>query len=209
LCGRGAARQEVGQTDKNAQRKHQAMRMPASRIGKTVPVLMFVVFAGFVWRGLNNDPRMIPPVLVGKPVPDFNLPALPDLNVQSLASSDLKKGKVTLVNIWASWCIPCRSEQPLLLELAGRKDIQVVGINNKDQAENARNFLVTMGNPFSAIGVDRSGRTTMDFGTYGVPETFLVDGRGIIRFKIIGGITAQNLNVDLPREIAKAQMPLN
>ncbi len=174
-----------------------------------IPVLLFLGFAGFAWFGLAHDPKMIPSVLIGKPIPEFNLAALANLDLPALASADLKKGKVTLVNVWASWCAPCREEQPLLLELAKRGDLQVVGINNKDDPENARSFLGTMGNPFSAIGVDPTGRTTIDFGTYGVPESFLVDGQGIIRYKIIGGITAQMLNVDLPREIAKAAKPLN
>ena len=179
----------------------------SGRLGKIIPVVVFVIFCGFVWRGLSNDPRLIPSVLIGKSVPEFSLAALPDLNVPGLSSADLKNGKITVINIWASWCIPCREEQPLLLELAKRTDIQLVGINNKDEPANARNFLGTMGNPFSAIGADPQGRATIDFGTYGVPETFLVDGAGIIRFKIIGGITAQNINVDLPREIAKALKP--
>jgi cytochrome c biogenesis protein CcmG, thiol:disulfide interchange protein DsbE len=181
----------------------------SGRTGKIIPVVLFLIFAGFVWRGLSNDPRFIPSVLIGKAIPEFNLEALPDTKIPGLASADLKQGKITLVNIWASWCIPCREEQPLLLELAKRTDVQLVGINNKDDIANARDFLGTMGNPFAAIGADPQGRTTIDFGTYGVPETFLVDGQGIIRFKIIGGITPQNLNVDLPREISKAQKPLS
>ncbi len=183
------------------------MNLMVRRFGKIFPVLVFLAFTAFIWRGLSNDPRMIPSVLVGKPIPNFNLAPLAGLETPGLTSADLKKGKITLVNIWASWCIPCREEQPLLLKLAQRSDIQVVGINNKDDTAKARNFLNMMGNPFSAIGVDPSGRATIDFGTYGVPETFLVDGQGIIRFKIIGGITAQNLNVDLPREISKALTP--
>lgn len=152
---------------------------------------------------------MLPPVNIGKSVPAFMLAPLPGLNLPGLNSGDLKMGQVTLVNIWASWCVPCREEQPLLLALSKRSDIQLVGINNKDDPEKARDFLGLMGNPFRAIGVDPYGRTTIDFGSYGVPESFLVDGKGIIRFKIIGGLTAQSINVDLPREIAHAAQALN
>jgi cytochrome c biogenesis protein CcmG, thiol:disulfide interchange protein DsbE len=186
------------------------MREPVpSRHTKIIPVILFLVFGVTIWLGLFRNPTLIPSVLIGKPVPEFSLPPISKLNMPGLNSSDLKKGKVTLVNIWASWCIPCRTEQPVLLELAKRTDLQLVGINNKDDPENARNFLGAMGNPFVAIGADPAGRTTIDFGTYGVPESFLVDGSGVIRYKIIGGITAQNLNVDLPREISKAAIPAN
>jgi cytochrome c biogenesis protein CcmG, thiol:disulfide interchange protein DsbE len=181
----------------------------ASPRTKFIPVIVFVGFAAMVWLGLARDPRLIPPVTIGKPIPDFKLEALPGVGVKGLNSADLKGGKVTLINIWASWCIPCREEQPLLLELAKRGDVELVGINNKDETDKARDFLGLMGNPFSAIGADPKGRTTIDFGTYGVPESFLVDGKGIIRFKIIGGLNAQSLNVDLPREIAKAAASSN
>jgi cytochrome c biogenesis protein CcmG, thiol:disulfide interchange protein DsbE len=174
---------------------------------KAIPAVLFVAIAAFLYVALAGDPKRIPSVLIGKPAPEFNLPAVAGINVPGLASSDLK-GHVTLVNVWASWCAPCREEQPLLLELAKRTDIRLVGINNKDEAANARDFLGSMGNPFSAIGADPTGRATIDFGTYGVPETFLVDANGIIRFKIIGGITPQMLNTQLPIEIAKAAQPL-
>jgi cytochrome c biogenesis protein CcmG, thiol:disulfide interchange protein DsbE len=179
-----------------------------SRTAKLVPVLLFFTVAIFLYFGLAGDPKRIPSVLIGKPIPEFNLAAIPGLNVPGLASADLKQGQVNLVNIWASWCVPCREEQPLLLELAKRTDLRIVGINNKDDPENARTFLGTLGNPFAAIGADPAGRTTIDFGAYGVPESFLVDGNGIIRFKIIGGITPQMLNNELPIQIAKAAKPL-
>ena len=178
------------------------------RLIKSIPVLLFFIVALVLWVGLGGDPKRIPSVLVGKPAPEFNLAGIKNLNVPGLATSDLK-GHVTLVNIWASWCVPCREEQPLLLGLARRTDIQVVGINNKDDPANAREFLATMGNPFSAIGADPAGRTTIDFGTYGVPESFLVDAQGIIRFKVIGGLTAEMVNDELPKQIALAKTPLN
>lgn len=179
------------------------------RSSKFLPVVLFLGFAAMVWLGLSKDPRLLPPVNIGRAVPEFALQSLSGLNLPGITTADLKQGKITLVNIWASWCIPCREEQPLLLALSKRGDVQVVGINNKDDQEKARDFLGLMGNPFSKIGVDSNGRATIDFGSYGVPESFLVDGNGIIRFKIIGGLTAQSLNIDLPREIAKAAQPFN
>jgi cytochrome c biogenesis protein CcmG, thiol:disulfide interchange protein DsbE len=174
-----------------------------------LPILLFLVFAITVWFGLSRDPSKIPSVLIGKPVPAFELAAIPGMNLPGLKSADLKQGKVSLINVWASWCAPCREEQPLLLELAKRGDVQLLGINNKDDSDKARTFLELMGNPFVAIGADPTGRATIDLGTYGVPESYLVDGNGIIRFKIIGGLTAKSMQVDLPREIAKANAATN
>ncbi len=178
-----------------------------ARFIKIIPVLLFLIIAVVLWVGLGGDPKRIPSVLVGKPAPEFNLAAIKDLNVSGLATSDLK-GHITLVNIWASWCMPCREEQPLLLALAKRTDMRLVGINNKDDPANAREFLATMGNPFAAIGADPTGRTTIDFGTYGVPESFLIDAQGIIRYKVIGGLTAEMANDELPKQIELAKTAL-
>ncbi len=179
-----------------------------SRLVKLIPVLLFLVVAVVLWIGLGGDPKRIPSVLVGKPAPEFNLAAIKDVGVPGLSTADLK-GHVTLVNVWASWCVPCREEQPVLLELAKRIDIRLVGINNKDDPANAREFLKTMGNPFAAIGADPAGRTTIDFGTYGVPESFVIDADGIIRYKIIGGITPEQMNVELLQQIELAKFSLN
>jgi cytochrome c biogenesis protein CcmG, thiol:disulfide interchange protein DsbE len=168
---------------------------------KFIPFIFFAALAIAFALGLTRNPATIPSVLINKPVPEFVLPAIENLNLPALSSADLKRGKVSIVNIWASWCIPCRQEQPILLELAKRTDIQLVGINNKDEPENARNFLATYGNPFVAIGADTNGRVTIDFGSYGVPETFLIDGKGIIRYKLIGGLTPEFLNVELPKQL--------
>jgi cytochrome c biogenesis protein CcmG, thiol:disulfide interchange protein DsbE len=168
---------------------------------KFIPFIFFATLAIAFALGLTRNPATIPSVLINKPVPEFVLPAIENLNLPALSSADLKRGKVSIVNIWASWCIPCRQEQPILLELAKRTDIQLVGINNKDEPENARNFLATYGNPFVAIGADTNGRVTIDFGSYGVPETFLIDGKGIIRYKLIGGLTPEFLNVELPKQL--------
>ena len=112
-----------------------------------------------------------------------------------------------MVNIWASWCGPCRLEHPILLELSKRTDIRLYGINNKDNADNARRFLGTLGQPYAAIGADTNGRTTIDWGSYGVPETFIVDGKGIIRFKWIGPLSPEIVAGVFASEIEKAKQP--
>jgi cytochrome c biogenesis protein CcmG/thiol:disulfide interchange protein DsbE len=175
-----------------------------------IALLPIVIFAGLVlvfWKGLSGDPSTLPSVLIGKPVPDFVLPAITDSNIPSLASADLKAGGVSVVNIWASWCGPCRLEHPILLELSKRTDIRLYGVNNKDRADNARRFLGTLGQPYAAIGADTNGRTTIDWGSYGVPETFIVDGKGIIRFKWIGPLSAEIMAGVFASEIEKAKQP--
>lgn len=178
---------------------------PRRRLGLVfVPLVIFAGLALIFWKGLAGDPAAVPSALIGKPVPEFALPAIEGLDAPSLSTVDLKKGGVTVVNIWASWCGPCRDEHPLLMQLARRTDFRLVGIANKDEPENSRRFLGTLGNPFSAIGADRDGRVSIDWGAYGVPETFVVDGKGIIRHKHIGPLTEQSIiNLLLP-EIAKA-----
>lgn len=159
------------------------------------------------WKGLFGNPSELPSALIGKPVPDFILPAIADSNIPGLASAELKSGKVSVVNIWASWCGPCRLEHPILMELSKRNDIRLVGINNKDKAENARRFLGTLGQPYAAIGADTDGRATIDWGSYGVPETFIIDGKGIIRFKWIGPLSAEIMAKVFTSEIEKAKQP--
>jgi cytochrome c biogenesis protein CcmG/thiol:disulfide interchange protein DsbE len=160
-----------------------------------IPLLLFAALALAMFTGLRSgDPSLVPSALVGSPVPDFRLEPLAGLNragvpVPGLEAGSLRQGSVTLVNIWASWCAPCRQEHPLLMELS-QAGIDVVGINYKDEAENARRFLGTLGNPFRAVGVDDSGRSAIDWGVYGVPETFVVDGQGIIRYKHVGPLDA-------------------
>jgi cytochrome c biogenesis protein CcmG, thiol:disulfide interchange protein DsbE len=168
---------------------------------KFIPLIIFLAITAALSVGLFRNPALIPSVLINKPAPEFSLPAIANMNVPTLSSANLKQGKISVVNIWASWCIPCRQEQPILLELAKRADVQLLGINNKDEPENARNFLATYGNPFSAIGSDMNGRVTIDFGAYGVPETYIIDGKGIIRYKVIGGLTPEFLNTELPKQL--------
>lgn len=170
-----------------------------------LPVIVFAGLALVFWWGLFGNPSEIPSALIGKPAPAFTLEPIEGLNLPGLNSGELAQGKVTVVNIWASWCVPCRQEHPLLMELAKRQDIRLVGINNKDEPDNARRFLGTLGNPFAAIGADRNGRVTIDWGSYGVPETFVVDGQGVIRFKWIGPLSPEVLAGVLAQEIEKAK----
>ncbi len=173
-----------------------------------LPILIFAGLAIVFWKGLSGNPSELPSVLIGKPAPDVNLPAIAESGIPSFTTKDLQSGNVSIVNIWASWCGPCRVEHPLLMEVGSRKDVRLFGINNKDSAENARRFLGTLGQPFAAIGADASGRTTINWGSYGVPETFIVDGKGIIRFKWIGPLSPDVLDKILPAEIEKARLPL-
>lgn len=158
-----------------------------------LPVAVFALLAVLFYRGLSGNPADVPSVLINKPVPSFTLSPIAGLDLPGLADGGLKKGEVTLVNVWASWCVPCREEHPLLMELASRGDLRVVGINYKDDPENARRFLVTLGIPFTAVGADPNGRAAVDWGVYGVPESFLVDGTGTIRMKWIGPLTREAL----------------
>lgn len=173
-----------------------------------LPVIFFAVLALLLWRGLFGNPSEIPSALIGRPVPEMTLPAVEGMDVPAFDTASLKAGTVTVVNVWASWCGPCRSEHPLLQELAKRTDIRLVGIDYKDEPENARRFLGTLGQPYAAIVSDEHGRAAVDWGVYGVPETFIVDGAGLIRYKWIGAITPEGLTGTLAREIEKAKTPL-
>jgi cytochrome c biogenesis protein CcmG/thiol:disulfide interchange protein DsbE len=173
-----------------------------------LPILAFAALAALFWKGLFGDPNTLPSALIGKPVPEFSLGPVPGLDVPGLATADLKKGDVTLVNVWASWCIPCREEQPSLVELAKRPDLRLVSINYKDKPDNALSFLKQLGQPFTAVGFDDRGRAGIDWGTYGVPESYIVDGSGMIRFKLVGGIMQAMANGTLDAEITKAKTPL-
>jgi len=173
-----------------------------------LPIIVFAALALLFWKGLSGTPNQIPSALIDKPVPDFALDAVPGMNMPGFADEDLKKGKVTVVNVWASWCAPCRIEHPLLSELAKRPDITLYGMNYKDEPQNAVEFLNTLGQPFAAVGMDRDGRTAIDFGVYGVPETFIIDGQGMIRYKHIGPLTEESIAGEMAREIEKAKTPL-
>lgn len=157
-----------------------------------LPLLGFVVLAIFLARGLQLKPREIPSPLIGKPVPSFELPALLE-GEAPLRQADMK-GRVSILNVWASWCGPCREEHPLLLELARRRpELQLLGLNYKDEPAQARRWLKELGNPYRTIGSDTLGRVGIDLGVYGVPETFVIDRQGQIRYKHVGPLTAELL----------------
>jgi cytochrome c biogenesis protein CcmG/thiol:disulfide interchange protein DsbE len=174
-----------------------------------LPVLLFAGLAALFLKGLSGDPSTLPSVLINKPVPAFTLSPVDQLGVPGLSDADLKTGSVTVVNIWASWCVPCRQEHAQLMELAKRGDIRLVGINNKDQPENARRFLGALGMPFAAVGADSDGRVSIDWGGYGVPETFIVDGAGVIRHKHVGPLSPTDITGDFAARIEAAKIPLN
>jgi cytochrome c biogenesis protein CcmG, thiol:disulfide interchange protein DsbE len=174
----------------------EAVARPRMRLIFLLPAIVFLALAGlFVVRLFSGDPSRVPSALIGRPVPAFSLAPLEGLlangrPIPGLSSEDLK-GRTTIVNVWASWCAPCRQEHPLLMELARDPTIRVVGINYKDNPENARRFLGALGNPFTAVGVDPNGRTAIDWGVYGVPETFVIAPDGTIRHKQIGPLTPE------------------
>jgi len=174
-----------------------------------LPLIMFACLALlFLFRLHDGDPSRIPSALIGRPAPQTALPPLQGLVNNGAPVPGLDpatfKGKVSVVNVWASWCVPCHDEAPLLTVLGQDKRLQVIGINYKDQPENARRFLGRYGNPFGVVGVDSNGRAAIEWGVYGVPETFVVGREGTIVFKLVGPITPDNIDGVLKAEIDKA-----
>lgn len=167
-----------------------------------IPLAIFLALAAVFFTRIGGDHSVVPSALINKPAPMLALPALEGANVSALDPASYK-GNVTIVNVWASWCAPCRAEHPFLVRLAKDKRVRVAGINYKDQPANALKFLSSLGNPFAAIGVDTAGRAAIEWGVYGVPETFLVGRDGLIKYKQIGPITAENYS-RLLAEIEKA-----
>jgi cytochrome c biogenesis protein CcmG, thiol:disulfide interchange protein DsbE len=176
---------------------------PARSRGKlwaVIPLAVFLALSGlFLYRLLTGgDASRIPSALIGRVVPETALPPLAGLvrdgqPVPGFGPADLKAGRVSVVNVFASWCAPCHAEHPFLIEIARDRRIAMIGINQKDTTENARRFLGMKGNPYAAVGVDPNGRASIEWGVYGVPETFIVKGDGTIAYKLVGPVTEQNL----------------
>lgn len=173
-----------------------------------LPLALFIGLAGiFLVRLYAGDPTKLPSTLIGKPVPTFALPpvaslmrdgaAMPGFSSADLAPGTLPNGKLALVNVFASWCAPCREEHPLLMELAKDPRLVIYGLNQKDRAENAIRFLNALGNPYRAVGADGEGRASIEWGVYGVPETFLIGRDGTILFKHVGPLTEKNIRETL------------
>ncbi|MEG6507912.1 DsbE family thiol:disulfide interchange protein [Methyloligella sp. 2.7D] len=166
----------------------------------SLPLLVFLGLAGLFWYALGSgDPHRLPSALLDKPVPEFSLPpieGLPD-HRQGFSSKDLATGEPTIVNVWASWCGPCREEHPVLTELSKKPGVRLFGINYKDDPAGARSFLGRFGDPFDRVGSDRTGRVGINWGVYGVPETYVVDGTGKIVYRHIGPLTSQAIDDEL------------
>lgn len=170
-----------------------------------LPILIVAALVAAFWRGLdpNRDPSALPSALIGKPAPAFDLPGLaegaPHLDLAAF------KGKLVAVNFFASWCLPCRAEHPFLKQVSAELDVPVIGIAWKDKPDAARAFLAELGDPYAATGADENGRTGIDFGITGVPETFLVDGNGVVRYRLAGPVTPDELKNALRPAIAEAK----
>ncbi|MCG6970148.1 MAG: DsbE family thiol:disulfide interchange protein [Gammaproteobacteria bacterium] len=157
-----------------------------------VPLIIFIVVAAFLYRGLSLNPREVPSPFINKPAPDFTLQKLENMGEQ-FSNKDML-GKVWLLNVWASWCVACRQEHPLLVQMRRRGEIPIYGLNYKDAPSQARQWLKQHGDPYEISVVDFQGNVGIDYGVYGVPETFIIDKRGIIRHKVIGPISTNILN---------------
>jgi len=181
-----------------------AREAPRGRWGVILPFAIFAGLAGLFWFALHTgDPSRLPSALIGKPVPEFALPPLEGLKsdggeeVQGFAASDLATGAPTIVNVFASWCVPCLEEHPMLMALAAEPGIRIYAINYKDDPASARRFLGRYGNPFSRVGIDNSGRTAIDFGVYGVPETYVISGDGKIAYRHVGPLTEEAITTKI------------
>lgn len=168
-----------------------------------LPVSLFAVIGGAFYWGLFNSSDRLPSTLVGKAVPVFELPPI-EGRAEGLSSGDLM-GQVSIVNVWASWCVPCRVEMPLLNELAARDTVAIFGINYKDDPKEALAFLDELGDPYTRIGADRAGRVAIDWGVYGLPETFVIDAEGRIAYKHIGPFNRQSLEANILPVVRRLQ----
>ncbi len=159
------------------------------------PLILFIVVAVFLAMGLSLDPRDIPSALIDKPAPEFNLPILSSPE-KTLSKADMA-GKVWLLNVWASWCASCRAEHPIFNQLAKKNIVPIIGLNYKDEPWAAKQWLAQLGNPYQVSIMDQEGRTGIDYGVYGVPETFVIDKKGVVRYKHTGAISVNDVQQTL------------
>jgi cytochrome c biogenesis protein CcmG/thiol:disulfide interchange protein DsbE len=188
---------------------NETAKVGRRRLAVLVPLAVFLSLALlFLFSLYSGDPSLIPSALIGHPAPQTNLPPVAGLERDGGAVPGVDpasfKDAVTVVNVWASWCIPCRDEAPQLMQLAQDSRVRLIGINYKDQPDNARRFLGRYGNPFGIVGVDGNGRAAIEWGVYGVPETFVVGREGTIVYKLVGPVTPENIDTVLKAEIDKA-----
>ncbi len=189
---------------KQPDQPEQTARKGGFRLWMLIPVLCFIAIGALFVAGLGrDDAQVLPSALIDKPAPTFELPPLRE-GESGLSTADLKKGEVTVVNVWASWCVPCRVEHPKLTELAAT-GVTVHGLNYRDSRENALSFLNDLGDPFTLIGFDENGRQGIEWGVYGVPETFVVTGDGRIVYKHVGPIQNDDLETKVLPAIEKAK----
>ena len=169
-----------------------------------IPLAIFVVLLIFLAIGLGHDPHEVPSPLINKPAPAFQLPQLQD-PAKSFSAADMR-GKVWLLSVWATWCMPCREEHPLLVELSRSGAVPIYGLDYKDNRGDALELLTEMGNPYVLCASDADGRVAIDYGVYGVPETYVIDREGVIRFKQVGPLTPeaiQNTVLPLVKDLSK------
>jgi cytochrome c biogenesis protein CcmG/thiol:disulfide interchange protein DsbE len=165
------------------------------------PLLLFLALAAFLAAGLKLDPREVPSPLIGQPAPAFAAPTLAE-PARTLAHEDLL-GRVWMLNVWASWCVACREEHPLLVDFARRQPVALIGLDYKDERDSATAWLERLGNPYADSLFDPEGRIGLDYGVYGVPETFIVDREGVVRYKHIGPLTPQVLRDEVEPLLAR------
>jgi len=184
------------------------MTFRSVRWGALIPALVFLVVAGlFLVAIFRGDASLVPSPLIGRDVPVFSLPAIEGTGLAGFANTDLGRDVPVIVNVWASWCVPCRDEHAVLTALKTKTDVSIFGLNYKDTGEGARQFLAELGNPFTRLGADVSGRVGIDWGVYGVPETYIVDGKGRIAYKHVGPLTMQIVNDELLPALRAASAP--
>lgn len=180
------------------------MSKPVRLLLALLPLVALVALLGVFALNINRDPSLIQSVLIDKPAPEFALPPVEGTGVPGFDTAALS-GEVTIVNVFASWCIPCRDEHPVLEALKAETGVRLFGMNQKDAPENALAFLTELGNPYDAIGADSNGRASIDWGVYGVPETFIVDAKGVIRFKHVGPLDFDDIAKEIIPAIEKAR----